>query len=136
MAQKPVIDAVNDRLAVYWTLCPVWEANTTTQPPADGSGYLEIQYPVTNAQQVSIGAPGQNWLRDEGVIRAVFHVESGSGLSVASTWADTFSALFRLKQFDGVQTWAPSSPAVDDENDNGGYYVVSVAVPYWFDYLG
>ncbi|GLK86686.1 phage tail terminator-like protein [Ancylobacter defluvii] len=136
MAQKAVIDAVADRLAAYWTLCPVWEANTVTQPPADGSGYLEIQYPVTNSQQISIGAPGQNWLRDEGVIRAVFHIESGTGLSVASTWSDTFAALFRLKQFDGVQTWAPSSPAVDDDNDNGNYFVVSVAVPYWFDYLG
>ena len=33
---------------------------------------------------------------------------------------------------DGVQTWVPSTPIIDDRNDQGNYFPVSFSVPYHF----
>jgi hypothetical protein len=97
MALKAVVDAVEARLAANWTLCPVIGANGQGETPDDGSAFLTVQYPVANASQTTIGAPGSNVFREEGAIRFVLNVPRGAGLATGLTWADTLAGLFRSK---------------------------------------
>jgi hypothetical protein len=142
MAQKAVMDAVAARLGNPWisgvdsASLPVFDPNTTGQSPVDGSPFIEIQYPISNADQISIGSPGSQVFRDLGAIRFVLSIQRGSGVSQGMGWCDEIAALFRGKQFSGVNTWAPSSPVLDNSNDNGNYWIMSFAVPYYFDIIG
>jgi hypothetical protein len=135
MASKPVVDAIKERL-LDWTDIPVIHPNETEAPPIDGSPYVRVDYPLARSQQVSVGAPGANIWREEGVFRFVIYAQRGVDLDDGLVWAGSLAALFRGKNFDGVQTFAPSPPATNDESDNGNYYVLAVAVPYQFDLIG
>lgn len=137
MALSAVTAAVKARLDANWTRCPVRGLNARDgDTPADNGAFLVVQYPVASADQISIGAPGANVWRDEGVIRFVLSVETGSGTETALAWVDEIAALFRGKVFDGVRTFAPSPPAIDDQSDAGGWVILSFAVPYQHDILG
>lgn len=142
MAQKAVMDAVATRIGNPWvsgvdnSSLGVIDPNTTALPPSDGSPFIEIQYPVANAQQKSIGSPGANVWREDGAIRFVVSIQRGSGVEQGMGWCDEIAVLFRGKQFSGVNTWAPSSPVLDNSNDSGNYWLLSFAVPYYFDIIG
>ena len=139
MAQGAVISAVEGRLggALPGALAdmPVVGVLTPSSRPAGAGAFLLVQYPVTNAQQLTIGAPGDNWWRDEGVFTVAVH-QPKAKFALALAQADEIAALFRGQQFNGVACWAPQSARFDDENDRGLYTVASVAVPYWYDYRG
>lgn len=137
MARKAVVDAVRDYLTANWTACPVVEANTTSRAPADGSSFIVLTFPVTNSDQLTFGAPGANYWRDEGAFRLLINVPRDSGADQALEWADALADLFRGKRIGGVlMTAAPSAPALDDRNDDGKFWSVSIAVPYDHDLIG
>lgn len=137
MAQAAVIAAVNQRLADNWTNCPVVGPNISGDAPSDGlSPFLSIQYPVAREEQITIGAPGNEVFRETGAIRFVLNVQRGRGVDQGSAWADQLRTLFRAKQFASVNTFAPSSPVLDDSNDMGDYWRLTFAVPYYFDFIG
>lgn len=136
MPSKAVIDAVEARLAANWTSTPYFGGNVTGDPPIDGSPYLIVQFPVANGQQITVGAPGNNVYREEGVIRFVLHVQRGQGLSQGLGWADALAAIFRGQKFSGVNCWAPSPPVLDDANDRGNFEVLSFVIPYYRDDFG
>lgn len=136
MARKAVMDKVTAIMAAQWSHCPVYGPNTTTETPQDGSSFIIVQYPYARAQQMSFGDPGNNNWRDEGAFRFVIHVPWGEGIDEGSAWADELAAMFRGRDFAVFKTWAPSAPATDDRNSAANYYVLSIAVPYWHDYLG
>lgn len=136
MARKAVIDIVAAVLAGHWTHCPVFHPNTTAEPPEDGSPYIVVQYPYANSEQKTFGAPGGNKWRDDGAFRLVIHVGRGDGIDAGTQWADELATMFRGKDLGAIQTWAPSAPVTDDRNSAAQYYVLSIAVPYWHDYLG
>ncbi|MGN6549756.1 MAG: phage tail terminator-like protein [Pararhizobium sp.] len=135
MASAGVDIAVRARLAANWARCPVIDENGGDRP-TDGSPFLVIQYPFSTAEPMSVGAPGANRWREEGAIRFVLEMERGSGTETGRQWCAELAALFRGKDFDGVQTWAPTSPVSDDDNDNGNYYTFAFVVPYQFDIIG
>lgn len=141
MAQSAVIAAVAARLGSPWasmdaSQLPVFDPNTRGQPPADGTPFLTIQYPLANSEQKSIGAPGNNVWRETGAIRFVLSIQRGTGVKQGMGWCDEIAALFRGKQFSSVNTWAPSSPVLDNSNATGNYWLLSFACPYYFDFLG
>lgn len=136
MALKLVVDAVAARLAAQWTACPVVGINIQGRAPKDGSLYVVVQYPVASSDVISTGTPGANVHRETGVIRFVVNAERGDGVSAGLTIADDLASLFRSKVFGGVRTFAPSSPVIDDRNDDGNYFVLSFAVPYEADIFG
>ncbi len=136
MASKSVVDAVMARLSSNWSGAPVFGANEQYEAPRDGSVFVRVDWPISNSEQASFGAPGQNVWRDEGVFRLVIHAQRGVGIDAGLTMADELAALFRGKEFSGVQTFAPSAPATDDDSGNGNYYILAVAVPYQFDLIG
>lgn len=136
MASAAVIAAVEARIATYWTATPYFGLNTVGDPPADGTPFLSVQYPVANASQISIGAPGAEVFREEGGIRFVLSIQRGQGVAYWQALLETLIANFRAKKFSGVNTWAPTSPVYDDANDNGKYEKLSSVIPYYFDALG
>ncbi|WP_342152320.1 phage tail terminator-like protein [Methylorubrum sp. SB2] len=140
MALSAVSAAVEGRLKA-WSGAqpgrpPVRGLNTQdAETPADNSAYLEVHYPVSTSEQISMGAPGANVWRDEGAFRVLLNVESGSGVVGALALVDEIAALFRGKNFDGVRCFAPSQPVIDDRNDAGGWFTLSFAVPYEHDII-
>ncbi len=138
MAQQAVMAAVEQRLSALWTNCPVDTANQGGLPPA--APFLDVQYPVANEQQISIGSPGAQLFRETGAIRFVLSIQPGSGADWAVTWMDQLRALFRAKQFAAtgqptVNTWAPAPVILDDRNTVGGFWQLSFSVPYYFDFI-
>lgn len=133
MASLAVITAVKARLAASSITTPVKHPNADFQTPADGSGFVSVQYPVAAERQISVGSPGNNVFREEGVIRFVINIAAGADLETAATIADELRALFRNALFEGVRTFAPTSLVFNDSNDDGNYSRGSIAVPYEHD---
>lgn len=136
MAQAAVVTAVAARLAASFARCPVAGINLQGDTPADGSPFLTVEYPIANEQQITIGSPGANVFRETGAIRFVLAIQLGTGVKQGMDWADELRALFRGQQFASVNTWAPTSPVLDDANDTGNYWRLTFAVPYYFDFVG
>lgn len=144
MPLQQVVAAVEARLADGWTHCPVRGFDDDNgEPPADASAFLVVQYPVSMSDQITIGAPGSNVFREEGAFRLVLAMpRTIEGRLLALVWTDELARLFRGKQFGasadfmGVTTHAPTSPAIEDDTDNGNYLLLSIAVPYQADLLG
>lgn len=142
MALQAVIDAVSARLGSPWvsadsTSLQVLGPNDLSQVPTDGTPFLTIQYPLSiPADQKSIGSPGNNLWRESGAIRFVISSTANQGVQQANNWCGEIATLFRGKQFDGVNTWGPSSPLMDNSNSNGNYFLLTFAVPYYFDFFG
>lgn len=136
MALSAVSAAVEARLA-SWTHTPVRGLNDLSGDTPTGSGpFLVVQYPVSQSEQLTFGAPGANVWRDAGAIRFVLNVRRGKGLQEAFAWIDELAALFRGKTFDGVRTYAPSQPVIDDRNEDGPYFALSFSVPFDHDVIG
>jgi hypothetical protein len=136
MAKLAVVTAVQERLEQNWTHCPVFDGNSSGSTPANGSPFLQVQFPYATGDRITFGAPGNNTHREEGAFRLLVNVERGTGEDQGRQWADELEALFLQKHFGGVQTFTPSSASSDDSNENGQYYTLAVAVPYRFDFLG
>ncbi|MCK1322150.1 hypothetical protein IVA94_14865 [Bradyrhizobium sp. 156] len=133
MASKSVMDAVASQLAANWTVTPVVPADEVTSGPADGSSYVTVEYPVAKEDQITVGAPTKNVFRETGAFRIVLNSPSGQGVDQAFTWIDQLRVIFRGKQFSGVTTFAPSPAIENKSNYQAGRFVVSFAVPYYFD---
>lgn len=131
MARKAVVDAVEARLAALWTACPVIGMNTVGEPPADGSDFLIVQYPIADDSRITVN---QGLYRETGGIRFVLHTQRGFGVAEALTLSETLTALFRDQTFDGITTQTPSSAFLDDSNDNANYLVLSLVVPFTHNY--
>lgn len=137
MPSKEVVDAVNTVLA-GWTAATIIGPNASdNEPPQDGSPYVQVDYPLSESRQLTIGSPGANVFREEGVFRLVIHAVRGAGVDAGLVWAAELAALFRnYDDGDGFRTFAPSPPTTDDDSESGNYYRLSIAVPYFYDIIG
>ena len=130
------MDAVESYLATNWSATAVLSVNQDAQTPADGSPFLVTQYPVANEQHIGMAAVGQRSFRESGVIRLVLSAPRGQGRAQALIWCDQLRALFRAKVIgSGVTCRMPSPPNENNANDVGNYYVLSIAIPYYFDLI-
>lgn len=136
MPSKAVADAVEARLAANWNTTPIFGINEQGMTPGDGSPFVAVQYPVQGENQLTLGSPGANHYREAGAFRVVVNEQRGIAAARALGWCDTLRALFRGQYFDGVQTFAPSPPVINDANDLGNYFQVSFAVPYRYYIVG
>lgn len=144
MPMKQVVAAVEARLAASWARCPVRGfTDDNGDTPDDASAFLVVQYPVAMSEQITIGAPGNNVFREDGAFHLVLAMpRTVDGRTQALAWTDELTALFRSQQFGasadfmGVTTYAPTSPAIEDDTDNGNYLRLSIAVPYQADLVG
>lgn len=131
MPKKAVVDAVEARLQERFTACPVFGINLQGETPEDGSTFVQVQYPVASTSPMDLAG---SYYREEGAIRFIVNAQRGAETAAGLTLADDLAALFRNKKFGGVQTFAPTSPVIDDRNEEGMYFALSFAVPYQFDF--
>lgn len=136
MARLEVVEVVEEFLAENWTALPVATINSNEGTPEDITSFVVVQYPFAEETQVTFGAPGDNIFREEGAVRFVLNLERGSGVRQGLAWAKQIAALFRGKDISGVVFGAPTSPVIDDRNEEGAYYSLAVAVPYKHDAVG
>lgn len=136
MASQDVINAVESGQLAQWTHMPIIGWVRRDERTDESASFLQVQYPVANEEQITIGAPGANVWREEGVIRLVLLMNRDEDRATILQRADELRSLFRGKEFAGVQTFAPTPPAIDDNNDDGNFLRLSIAVPYQFDRLG
>ena len=136
MSLKLVVDAVEARLSASFSKCPVYGVNKQGETPDNGGPFVQVSYPVANGEQLTVGVPGANSYRETGAFRLEVNARRGKGVADGLAWADELAALFRGREFGGVQTFAPSSPSIDDRNDAGNYFKLSIAIPYQADILG
>lgn len=128
MAQKAVVDAVKARQAAGWTTVPVFYPNDATTPPADGSAFVQVQFPIGIEERSALA----HSYREEGAVRFIIHVPIRTGIGTGATYADELRALFRCVRFDGVETYTPGPPT--DLGLDGAYYKLSVSVRYTYDF--
>lgn len=134
MPHTLVLDAVSTRLEAGWNHCPFEiEASQPHRAPANGALFLAIEFLAEGSSRASIGAPGANIFRDEGVIRFLINQPANASLRDGLALAAELSALFRAADFGGVKTFAPSPATLDRSRSGGNYRVLSVVVPYSFD---
>lgn len=137
MASKPVMTAVETRLAANWTHTPIRTQNAADgSVPSDGNAFLFVDYPVAVEDQASIGSPGANLWRETGGFRIAIAIPIGAGIDPWAARIDTLRGVFRGKVFDGVRTYQASPPIEDGETDDGAFYVLSFAVAYDYDLIG
>lgn len=132
MPSAAVEAAFRTRLASNWTDTVIVGANDVTEPPSDGSGFVLIHYPVSDASQQAL----TKRRFEEGAARIILNVPAGEGLPTWLAKADTIAALFRgdRLKFDGVEVFEPSSPIINDGNENGSFYELAVIVPYRYQF--
>lgn len=135
MASSVVVAAVKARVLANWTRAPLIDFNVQGYTPPDGSAFLVVQYPIANNEQITIGTPGSQLWRETGMIRFVLSLRRTVGLTEGLGWMDELISVFRGQKFSSVNTWAPSSPHLDDSNDLGNYWILASVVPYYFDVL-
>lgn len=137
MASPVVIAAVAAKIGgSTWTssagvVLPVRGLNLGGETPADGSAFIEITYPVTIEQQRTTGVPGSNLWLETGTIRIIVNQRRTVGLDQASAWMDELRALFRGQMLNNdVECLEVSGPSINDSNDLGNYWQMSVVVSY------
>lgn len=132
MPSAAVEAAFRSRIEANWTQTVVLGINGVTEPPSDGRSFLIVQYPVSNSSRPVVSK--KRW--EEGAARIVLNVQGGTGLPDGLALADTIADLFRGDHlvFDGVEVFEPSAPIVNDQNDDGNYFELSVIVPYRYQF--
>jgi hypothetical protein len=133
MAHPDVIEAVKDRIGSPFNGAAVLGMNEVGEVPADGSAFIQIQYPASNSERLAVG---DRQYREEGGVRFVINVERGAGQDTGILLASQIADLFRDATFDGVHCLVPVSPFMDDSSDSGKYFTLALVVPYWFQFTG
>ena len=130
MPAAAVYNAFYTRLREQWDEADavIVEPNTLNAPP-DGA-FVMIQFPVANGLKPSLG---RRFFEDGGA-RIVLNIPVGVGLSSGLTMADELASIFREVYFSPVRTWEPSSPVINDTNDEGNWFELSVVVPYRYQF--
>lgn len=137
MASAPVMAAVRDRLAASWTHTPVRLPNDGTgTPPADGSAILDLEFPVGEEEQASIGSPGADLWRETGAARLVLWLPAGCGTTDWDDRLDDLRRAFRGKVLGDVRMGAATPPIPFGPDDSGAYSLFSFSVAYEFDLVG
>jgi Bacteriophage related domain of unknown function len=139
MASLAVRNAVVARINNEWNggspRCPLELPNEAFEIPDAKAPFLAVQFPVSNEDIMELGT-APTFHREDGAIRLVLCYGVNEGTDTALMWIDELRAIFRQKQFDGVVTYAPSPPMEANENENGNYYRLSIAIPYEYDFIG
>lgn len=134
MAEQAVVEAVEARLREIWDetgRCPIIGANDQGNTPSEGQPFLLVQYPVSNTVRTT-HSPSY---REEGGFRIMINTERATGIQTPMQWGHELAAAFRYKKFGGVETQAPTTPLIHDDNEDGNYYRTSVVVPYSYTFF-
>lgn len=136
MAHATVCAAAEAWLRERWdhAAVPVCGRNGSGRP--DGTPFVRLDFPWCRSEQVSVGAPGNNVWREEGAFRVILYCLRGLGTDLAAAWSSEVEAMFRGRSIAAnIRCGAPVT-ASDDEDSDGNYFIVVVAIPYECDIFG
>ena len=137
MSSKAVQDKFNAYMLANWTDTDIYDVNNTIDaPPRDDlSDWIAIQYPGAGEEQVSMGDPGNNVWREEGVI--VIHIQTASGIGNQEflTIGEKLSNMLRAAVIDGIHIRSVSPPNFreDVKAFQGNWYSMTTALDYYHD---
>lgn len=130
MAHKQVEIAVEARLRAHSPVAAVFVENVIAEPPADGSGYIVLQFPVASVERWPVN---ERVYRETGAFRMVLHVPRGTGTDAIRDYGEQLAEIFCDQTFDGVQCRVPGPPFVDDSPE-GSLIWASIVCPYDFTF--
>lgn len=133
MARQAVVDAVETNRLNLWTYGPVAGMVRQDERLDSSSTFLAVQYPVANTARRSVG---DRLYREEGAVRFVLQFTRDENRALMMQRADELADLFRDQTIGSVRFLQPTSPFIDDNNDEGNFYSLSIVAPYTFDYPG
>ena len=138
MSSKYVRDTITAYLTAAWTDSPIIVVENFVDdlpdPPRD---HISLEFPVSDEEPVTFGAPGSNVFRETGSFRVNVSVIAGSGMDLLGTYAATLAALFRDMTIGEVFIRTVNPPVERDDVGElaGNYYTLAVVVDYWYDLL-
>lgn len=135
MPLKPVNDAVMTRLSANWTHpeIPIIPYDTIREPPPGTFAFVVVQFPVAMGVRPTLGRTF--W--EDGVVRLVLNVVTGTGLDQVLVWTDELAAIFReLPITEHLVCFETDGPVITDDIDDGQWISYSVAIRYRFQYEG
>ncbi|MBP1179971.1 hypothetical protein [Methylobacterium sp. PvR107] len=100
------------------------------QIPAAPSPYLFVQFPVANGERTTHSRS----FVEEGAARIVIFSEAGGGIDWPLEIGEQLAALFRAKKINGVEFLTPTSPLINDDNNEVNQVKTSVVVPYLYHF--
>ncbi len=109
---------------------PVISAIVSGQPENGIDAFVMIQYPVVNGSKPVLG----RHYFEEGAARLVLNVRRSLEMADALGMADDLAGVFRDHKFHGIETFTPSPPIVNDTSNDGNWFVLSVIVPYRYQF--
>lgn len=142
MAGDSLRDAFRTRLAAHVATAaitfPIKDLTNTTENPGAGAGFIALEFPGGNEDQITTGAPGDNIWRERGQVTIRVYAPLGGGRDTAEAAAEALRNLFRADRFSAgsrvirVLDTAPMGGGQDE----GGMWAESVALGYRTDNRG
>lgn len=124
--------AIEAKLRADYTDADIFTANELDQPPQQGTPFVVLEFPGGTAEQITVGAPGNNVFRERGAFMTHVMVPAASGAAVARQMADDIAAIFRGQTFSGVRCQAPFPPQ-EDTGPDGNWFGVSFSTAFTWD---
>lgn len=116
---------------IYWS-----NDNADTPDTATATIWVSASIMGAGAEIRALGSIGDHEIRDHGALRFHILVPRGTGSTAALTLYAELADLYRVVNFSGIQTYAPTP--IDDSGgaDDGSWLAFSFSVPFTFDYQG
>ena len=128
----------DERNAIAGRFDSLWAARTPVAWPnvgfdvPDKGAWVRLTIINGDATQRSIGNPGANVHRHNGVITVQVFVPIDSGIHTARDLADDAAAIFRNQRFDGIRCDVPSAREVGPDDI---WFQVNMSCPFRRDEL-
>lgn len=143
MSSKVVRDAVEAHIRTNWLASDAaiaGEINSIDEPPANLDPWLSFDFDAYAETEMSLGDPGNNCHREEGICSINVWIASGSGPDVALTLAEKARVMMRHKSLgNGVRTTTASPPETgipsQTNSSRGNFFAFQTSVNYIYDYI-
>jgi len=145
MASAAVVSAIEGAIGTIvngtrqWTsgvtgdVLPVLNLNDSADKrPTNGAPFIVLEYPVSNEQWLTVGAPGANIFKEIGGFRIILSEKRTVGMARAYGWIDELRTLFRGITFlsGALQCFESPPSVINNDSDLGNYFEFSFVVPY------
>jgi hypothetical protein len=139
-----VYDAIKARIEANWTTTDIGYFNEDPPQSEDSSGapipWVLVEFSNTSDGRRGAGTPGQNIWLAEGSVQIHIFVPTGSGASLAYSYAVTLADIFRGASFytvtpgEVVRTDGARIGGGDSGSDDGKWFRVTVVVEWRYFY--
>lgn len=136
MSVPDVAAAIRTRLDDNWSATPIAWPNKPDVKPNPKAPWIRLTILPAFADFVGMAAVGNRRFRDEGIAIITVFVPEGEGDGQALTLAEAAAAIFRGVVADGVHyvgTIGETPQVRPGFNDNAGWFLVPVHVPWFAD---